>query len=491
MTPHYKIDWLTGAPEGVDALTLGRMALAEAVRTGQAPLLVHVARDDRRLEQLAAAIAFFTPAVKTLALPAWDTVPYDRIGPNAEIVARRITTLSRLALSVQRKEPTILLTTANAIIQRLPPRDFLRASLRPLEGGQRLEMERLAQRLVHSGYQRTGTVMEAGEFAVRGGILDVYPPGRQNPVRLDFFGDTLESIRAFDPESQRSQKTVPKLVLMPISEVAFGEEAEKRFRQRYVECFGPVTGDDPLYQAISSGQRYPGMEHWLPLFHDTVETLFDYVGDAPLSFDHQVDRAMADRHAQIADHYKARVDGLETEAFGAAAYKPVPPDQIFLSERAWQHALAKRTVRQFTPFEQAEGGGASVTSMGGRTGRSFHTERASAEPVSVFDLVRGHIRDQQAKARRVVITAWTPGARERLTQLLKDHGIAAEELARVETMTEAEALPIRTVAMGVLGMEHGFETLDLVVIGEQDILGDRLVRPRRKARKAADVITEA
>lgn len=491
MTPHYKIDWLTGAPEGVDALTLGRMALAEAVRTGQAPLLVHVARDDRRLEQLAAAIAFFTPAVKTLALPAWDTVPYDRIGPNAEIVARRITTLSRLALSVQRKEPTILLTTANAIIQRLPPRDFLRASLRPLEGGQRLEMERLAQRLVHSGYQRTGTVMEAGEFAVRGGILDVYPPGRQNPVRLDFFGDTLESIRAFDPESQRSQKTVPKLVLMPISEVAFGEEAEKRFRQRYVECFGPVTGDDPLYQAISSGQRYPGMEHWLPLFHDTVETLFDYVGDAPLSFDHQVDRAIADRHAQIADHYKARVDGLETEAFGAAAYKPVPPDQMFLSERAWQHALAKRTVRQFTPFEQAEGGGASVTSMGGRIGRSFHTERASAEPVSVFDLVRGHIRDQQAKARRVVITAWTPGARERLTQLLKDHGIAAEEMARVETMAEAEALPIRTVAMGVLGMEHGFETLDLVVIGEQDILGDRLVRPRRKARKAADVITEA
>jgi transcription-repair coupling factor (superfamily II helicase) len=129
--------------------------------------------------------------------------------------------------------------------------------------------------------------------------------------------------------------------------------------------------------------------------------------------------------------------------------------------------------------------------MGGRIGRSFHAERPSTEGVSVFDLVRGHVRDKQASGKRVLITAWTPGARERITTLLKDHGLRAEDMVRVESMAEAEAQPIGKIAMGVLGMEHGFESLDLVVIGEQDILGDRLVRPRRRARKAADVITEA
>src|SRR5690606_25536746 len=122
-----------------------------------------------------------------------------------------------------------------------------------------------------AGYTRTGTVMEPGEMAVRGGIVDLFPPGRLNPVRLDFFGDTLESIKTFDAETQRTSKSVKKLVLMPVSEVAFGEAAVAMFRSRYVALFGGATGDDPLYEAISAGHRYAGEEHWLALFHDTLD----------------------------------------------------------------------------------------------------------------------------------------------------------------------------------------------------------------------------
>src|ERR671922_344939 len=287
---------LAGVPEGLDALVLTQLAREES--------LVHIARDDRRLDAIEAALRFFAPKLRVIPFPAWDTVPYDRIGPNSEIVARRMTALAKLVLG-GRKEPTIVLTTVNAVLQRLPPRDFIRRSLKQLAPGQRIDMNRLIRRLMLAGFIRTGTVMEPGEFAVRGGIIDLFPPGRATPVRLDFFGDTLESIRSFDVETQRTQRVVQKLILMPVSEVDFGSDAEKLFRSRYVELFGGATADDPLYHAVSSGQRYPGMEHWLPLFHERLETLFDYLPAAPVSFDHLADEAVEHRFALHRGHYTA------------------------------------------------------------------------------------------------------------------------------------------------------------------------------------------
>ena len=140
--------------------------------------------------------------MRVIAFPAWDTVPYDRIGPNTQIVATRVAALARLVAGA-RTNPTVVLTTVNAILQRVPPRDFIRKSLKTIAAGQRMDMNRLVQRLNLAGFQRTGTVMEAGEYAVRGGIVDVFPPGRVTPVRLDFFGDTLEQMKAFDRRPAR------------------------------------------------------------------------------------------------------------------------------------------------------------------------------------------------------------------------------------------------------------------------------------------------
>ncbi|MCB1512345.1 MAG: transcription-repair coupling factor, partial [Hyphomicrobiaceae bacterium] len=176
-------------PEGFDALVLVRR-LKEQAREGHPGTIVHVTRDDRRLDALQRALSFFAPKTRVVSLPAWDTVPYDRVGPHTDIVADRLAALVRLALGAG-KEPLVVLTTVNAVLQRLPPRTFIRQALRQLAPGQRVDMSRLIQRLTHGGFVRTGTVMEPGEFAVRGGILDLFPPGRPKPVRLDFFGDTL------------------------------------------------------------------------------------------------------------------------------------------------------------------------------------------------------------------------------------------------------------------------------------------------------------
>src|SRR5262249_21262569 len=395
-------------------------------------------------------LAFFAPRVRVIQFPAWDTVPYDRIGPNSEIVATRVAALARLA-AASRKGPTLVITTVNSILQRVPARQFIRRSLKNIAPGQRIDMNELAQRLALAGFQRTGLVMEPGEYALRGGILDLYPPGRQLPVRLDFFGDTLERIRSFDPETQRTGKIAQKLTLMPVSEVAFGEAAFKRFRASYVEAFGPAPSEDALYEAVSAGQRYPGMEHWLALFHERLETLFDYVGDAPLSFDHLAEEAVGERMAQIADHYEARVKGLESLTFGAPRYNPLPPATLFLTEQEWSRCQQGRIVRHMTPFEQAANrAGPSVRPFGGRGGRNFAIERAG-EGRNLFDAAVAHVRTLAQQGRRVIIAAFTPGARERLAALLEEHQLT--NFTKVENYAQAVALPPLCTAFAVLGVE--------------------------------------
>lgn len=475
---------IASVPEGLDALVLAELVAATGAEDG-ARTLLHIARDDRRIEALAQQLAFFAAGVRVINFPAWDTVPYDRIGPNADIVADRMAALAKLTVAAG-KQPTIVLTTVNAILQRVPPHAFIRKAMRQMAPGQRIDMKRLTERLQLNGYQRVGTVMEPGEYAVRGGILDLFPPARSNPVRLDFFGDTLESIKTFDAETQRTLKPVQKLVLLPMSEVAFGEEAVALFRRRYVELFGGNTGDDPLYEAVSAGQRYPGQEHWLPLFHDEMETLLDYLPGVTVSFDHLAEDAIRKRFELITEHYEARVESRESETFGAAPYKPVPPDRMYLDGLAWNKALQGHGLYRLSPFAEPEA--EHVRTWGGRAGRSFAPERQSGD-VNVFDAVVAHISRLHAGNRRVVVAAWTPGARERLMTLLGDHGL--KEMRKVEHFDEVKALPPDVTALAVVGVEQGFETPEVALVAEQDILGDRLVRPRRKVKRAADVLTEA
>ncbi len=468
-----------GVPEGLDALLLGEVAR----HAGGRPIL-HVARDANRLATLEEALRFFAPDLEVLVFPAWDGVPYDRVAPNGETIARRIATLAALTgRAAGDAKPLIVLTTVNALLQKVPPRDFIAATSLKLQAGNVLTMQTLVERLEISGYMRAGTVTDPGQYAVRGGILDLYPPGG-DPIRLDFFGDTLESIRAFDPETQRTAARLDSVQLLPMSELILTPEVISAFRQRYVALFGPVTGDDPLYESISAGRQHQGMEHWLPLFHQGLVPLFDYLPEAAVTLDPLLDDARHRRIEQIADHYDARAQALERKAFGAPPYYPVPPDSMFLSEADWQAELANRQVIALDPFEQPEAPG--VVSFGGRQGRTFAAERQT-EGVTVFDAVVAHAKRLRGEGKRVIVACWSNGARERLATLLSEHGIG--ETKRVESFADILREPRDVTAMAVLPLETGFEAPGLAVIGEQDILGDRLVRKSR-GKRGSDVLTE-
>ena len=207
-----------------------------------------------------------------------------------------------------------------------------------IEEGARLDRDQLVEQLSSLGYERVELVAEHGEYAVRGSLVDLFPAGETMALRLDFFGDEIESLRRFDPSDQRSTDRAKAFTLMPASEALLDEETIKRFRSRYRETFGATATGDPLYEAISDGRRMSGMEHWLPLFEEKLTTLFDHLGENDLIVrDAGVDQALAARRESIDDYYGNRKKTMSGEA---GSYRPLEPGALYLTEEEWKAAVA-------------------------------------------------------------------------------------------------------------------------------------------------------
>ena len=491
-----------GAPDGVASLALLQIAL-----TGKS--FVYVARDDARMTAMADSLARLSPDLRLLAFPAWDCLPFDRLSPQGGLVGRRIETLAQLASDTGTR-PTILLTTINAVLQRVPPKTYFTDSslvitagraTRDLTNGQTLGPAALADYLAGQAYLRTDTVRETGEFAVRGGILDVFPPGQTTPARLDFFGDDVETIRSFDPATQRSIGKLETLILRPVAEFMMNEVTIAQFRTSYLSLFGATASRDALYESVSAGRSHPGIEHWLPLFHGNLACLTDYCSGWPVVLDHESDAAIAARYAQIHDFHEARLAHGNDDT--ASPYRPLAPEKLYLSQTETDHLFEQgRACRlfAFAPMQDAgqdsgqDGGqdGAKdlakpdqpqMQDAGGRAAiRLIKVEGNSAVPE-----LAGFVTAERSAAKRPIIVACSsPGAASRLADLLDGH-LGAGALQPLTAIEDAASGGFYVMQWP---LETGFQTDHLVVVSEPDIFGQRLSRPQSKRAKGDDFLRE-
>ena len=460
---------VAGAPFGLDL-----KAFQDALLT-KGGIALYVARDDKTAATALKLAEFFHPTMDRVLLPGWDMLPYDRVSPSAAVASQRCAAIARIAQQREGSKPLLVITTGSSLIQRLPPRETMRAASFSMSVGEELAEDALTDYLSVNGYIRSSTVSERGEYAIRGGIIDIYPPTSDEPIRLDLFCDTLDQLKAFNPETQISTRELPSITLAPVSEILFSSDTLSLFREKYLDAFG-APGGDTMYEAARAQIRRQGLENWLPLFHDHLDSLFDYIGsDALIGFGYLAGEASSERRSQAEDYHAARLEAATEDR----PSRVLPPDALYLSNRELDEELSSRGIARFSAA-----GAETGIDLGGKYGRDFAPERAQPE-TNVFKSAAGHAQALREKGLTVIFGAWTSGSADRLVNVMDDHGLGA--LPRVYSMEAAIAAGL---SICELPLEQGIETETLAIISEPDVLGDRLAAPRRK-RKAANFISEA
>lgn len=460
---------LAQVARGAQPLVMADLARAS---TGRA---VFIAPDDAAMRSVVDAAAFFAPELEVIEFPAWDSLPYDRASPALAISARRLAALHRLQAGKARAQ--LIVTTANAVLQRVLTPFRIRESVREFKPGVEIGRESLSALLQRQGYSRTDTVIDKGEYAVRGSIVDIFPSGMDEALRLDFFGDELESLRSFDPNTQMSTGRLDSHLLLPASEALLDEDSIKRFRSRYREMFGANATQDPLYEAVSEGRRLAGMEHWLPLFEDKLATLFDHLGKDDLVVIDQAALAAADERVKDVRDYFDQRTAITGQAKGN--YRPLQPDALYMSADELKDALAAAPAHRATPFDEPESDG--VVGFGFRSGRDFAPERARGD--NVYPVLADHLKALSKAGKRPLLAAYSKGSRSRIASILEETGTPVQ---MAESWQDALGLSAKgKPAAMILPIEASFANDEMELLTEQDILGDRLVR-RKKKRKSAD-----
>ncbi len=461
---------LAGAPVGFLPWVAADLARAA---TGRA---VFIAPDEAAMRHVADAAHYFAPELQTLTFPAWDCLPYDRSSPSLRASSERLATLH--ALQRKSDKPQLLVTTVNAVTQRTLSAFRIRQLAAQLAPGERIDRERLAELLQSNGYVRVDTVADAGEYAMRGGLVDLFPSGEEQALRLDFFGDEIESVRSFDPATQRTTGALDRFTLLPASETLLDEASIKRFRSRYRELFGATATGDPIYQAVSEGRRLAGLDHWLPLFEERLDSLFDHISPGDIIVrDAGTIGAAAARFESVEDYYQNRT---RAQSADPGSYRPLRPETLYLGSEEWERLIADRPLHLATPFHEPES--ETVLDFQVEGPRDFAPERS--QNVNIYEAVVDHVSGLKRAKHKVVLASYSVGARERLKGLLADHGLKG--LADADSWQEALGAAAKGhVALAVIQLDHGFTTKDLALLTEQDMLGDRLVR-RRKRKKSAE-----
>jgi len=399
--------------------------------------------------------------LELLSLPDWETLPYDLFSPHQDITSRRIRTLHRLP-GIQHG---VIVVPARTLMHRLPPVSYLQGNTLLLETGQSLDIDHWRLQLATAGYRHSENVYEHGEYAVRGSILDIFPMGSNLPYRIDLFDNEVETLRTFDPETQRSLDRIERIELLPAYEFPWHKEARSGFRGRWFEQFPNADKNAPIYQDVSHGITPPGIEYYLPLFFDQTATLFDYLPDTTHVF-------TAEGLNEAVNHFDTETRNRHEDRRHDRLRPILPPSVLFLQQDELFGYL-KAFPRVTTTPELAEGSGA--TNCSSEALPDISMDARAADPAGRLK------RFIQTFAGRVLICAESSGRREALIENLGEHKL---QLKSFENWHEFLADESGTLGITIAPMEQGLVLPghNLALITETGLFGERVLQRRRREK---------
>ncbi|MBS0346036.1 MAG: transcription-repair coupling factor [Proteobacteria bacterium] len=436
-----------------DALAIARLA-------GGGRMLVVVTANPLDAQRLSDEIAWLAPGLRTHLLPDWETLPYDSFSPHQDLISERLSTL----YAISRGEADIALVPASTALYRLAPPAFLAAYTFFLKQGEKLDVERLRMQMTVAGYAHVTQVMSPGEYSVRGGLVDLYPMGAALPYRIDLFDEEVESIKTFDPDTQRTVFPVKEVRLLPAREFPMDETGRTRFRGRFREAFEGDPSRSPIYKDVSHGIAPAGIEYYLPLFFDETATLFDYLpGNAPVLLHRNVPGAIEAFWKDARSRH---------QLLGGDKTLPIlPPDQLFLSEEAFFLALKERT-RLALPESGGDGPTQALPDVS--------VERKASDPLHRLKAFTGGFPG------RVLILAESAGRQQTIAEFFAEYGLKPAATADFDAFLSGDA----KLALGTGPLAAGFilPEAKLAVVTESELYAATArTRTRRDSRKAATV----
>ena len=444
-----------------DALLLARMALRECTQGRRMAIVTADARDAQRLLE---ELPFFAPELRCTLFPDWETLPYDTFSPHQDLISERLATLWRIS----RGEADLVLIPASTALYRVAPPAFLAGYTFHFKVKQRLDEAELRAQLTLAGYQHVTQVVSPGEYAVRGGLIDLYPMGATMPFRVDLWDQEIDSIRTFDPDSQRSLYPVPEVRLLPGREFPMDDAAQHKFRQRWRELLEGDPTRSRIYKDMGQGVASAGIEYYLPLFFDATATVFDYLGDAPTLVLHgDLEQAMSAFWQDAQDRHRL--------AQGDPERPVLPPQHLFLSIEQF-YGLAKPHA-QFSLRTQTGDKGPAPWAQ---AWPDVHADRGTQDPL---ERLKRHLTQH---TERVLVLAESEGRRESLQDFLSASGLSVPVVEGLDEFLQGD----QALALTTSALQEGFVIPEagLAWLTETELFAaSPATRRRKKQEQVSDV----
>lgn len=431
-----------------------------------------VSNDASRFDAIADNIIFFNSDVEVLKLPAWDSLPYDRISPSQMVMSQRLATFARLQNLTCK---TVLLLEVRALIQKTIAADILQKFVLEIKAGENLSRELLQGAVNEAGFVRLINAVHPGEYAVRGSIIDIVLDDSGKGYRIDFFGDKIESIRIFSTDTQTGGERINSVIIVPSNEAMLSYTTIENFKENYRSIFGVTT--DPLFDSITCGRRYAGMENWLPLFYDHLSIVIDYCpANMLILYPETLSTEIAIHWTNILEQYEARRNIPMRKDRTATPYYPLPPEQLFLSESQFTEII--------TPFNQCMYSSFTDSTANIKLLPNLRAE-AAATNQSPLELLKAKLAAEDHNIS--VLCCFSQGSRERLASLLRDHAIVFSNHDDFDSLGK---ITKGMLGLIILPLEHGYSFNHFIFYSEQDLLGERFVRKSKGKKLKQQIFSE-